>query len=143
MHFQFIVAPPTPALTPPTVPATETSAELLQQLLEVQREHLSLMKTRSTPESDAAASRWQTYFTRWQSEFPNLSASLREVLPSVERAFLRLMEEMVHFLKDDQMGNLENDFSFNEFLDRFAMRASQVGTILNLLGQMTGACRDE
>ena len=53
------------------------------------------------------------------------------------------MDEMVHHLRDEQSNELDDDFSVNEFLDRFAIRASQIGTILNLVGQMAevGAAR--
>jgi hypothetical protein len=136
MHFQFIVAPPTPALTPPAAPTTEATAELLRQILDIQREQLTLMQTASASGSDNNLARWRNFFGRWQEEFPGLPVSLREILPTIERAYLRLMDEMVHHLKDEQNNGLDDDFSLSEFLDRYAIRASQIGTILNLVGQM-------
>jgi hypothetical protein len=136
MHFQFIVAPPTPALTPPAAPTTEATAELLRQLLDVQREQLTLMQTASVSGGDSNQARWRNFFDRWHEEFPNLPASFREVLPTIERAYIRLMDEMVHHLQDEQSNSLDDDFSLSDFLDRYAIRASQIGTILNLVGQM-------
>src|SRR5262249_55147680 len=139
MHFQFIVAPPTPGLTPPASPATELPAELLRQILEIQREQLGLMQAAKPPETDGNVARWRNFFDRWHEEFPQLPAQMHEALPLVERAFLRLMDEMVRSLKDEESGGIDCDFALAEFLDRFAMRTSQIGAILNLLGQMAEA----
>jgi len=143
MHFQFIVAPPTPALLPPASPSSEMPTELLTQLIDIQREQLSLMQAQAVAGSDNAQVRWRNFFERWQGEFPEMSESVREVLPTVERAYLRLMTDMVHQLKEDDGNALDDDFSVGEFLDRYAMRASQIGTILNLLGQMAEAGRGD
>ena len=143
MHFQFIVAPPTPSLTPPAPPASDTPAELLSQLLDVQREQLGLMRTTAAAGGDGNQARWRSFFERWHEEFPELPAAFREVLPTVERAFLRLMNEMAHHLKDEEGNGLDDDFSLGEFLDRYAIRANQLGTILNMLGQMAEAVRAE
>lgn len=142
MHFQFIVAPPTPSLTPPAPPTTENAPELLRQLLEVQREQLGLMQA-TAAQSEGNAARWRAFFARWQDEFPNVAPSLREVLPAVERAYLRLMDEMIRHLKDEDSGGIDDEFSLGEFLDRYAIRASQIGTILNMLGQMADSVREE
>jgi hypothetical protein len=138
MHFQFIVAPPTPALAPPAAPTTDTPTELLTQLLEVQREQLAVMRATAASQNDGNAARWRSFFDRWHEEFPELPGGFRDVLPAVERAYLHLMNEMVHHLKDDGH-SLDDDFSLSEFLDRFAIRATQIGAILNLLGQMAEA----
>jgi hypothetical protein len=143
MHFQFIVAPPTPALTPPAPPAAETSADLLRQLLDVQREQLGVITTAAASQNEGNAARWRNFFSRWHEDYPHLPSSLSEALPSVERAFLRLMDEMARYLKDEETAGLDDDFTLGEFLDRFAIRAGQIGSILNLLGQMTEACRGE
>ncbi len=140
MHFQFIVAPPTPALLPPAPPAADATAELLAQLLDVQREQLGLMQAQAAASGGYNHSaRWSAFFERWREEFPDLPQAFREVLPKVERAYLTLMSDLVHHLKDEDARGLEDEFSLGEFLDRYAIRASQVGTILNMLGQMADA----
>lgn len=143
MHFQFIVAPPTPALTPPASPAADSPAELLRQLLDVQREQLNLMQASNAVNGDNATARWRSFFDRWHEEFPNLPADYRGVLPTVERAFLRLMSELVEHLKSEESNGLEDEFSLGEFLDRYAIRANQIGSVLNLLGQMAEAGRSD
>ena len=143
MHFQFIVAPPTPSLNPPPVPTTEATPELLRQILDVQREQLGLMQAAAAREGDSHIARWRNFFDRWHEDFPHLPMQLRESLPTVERAFLRLLQEMAHHLKEENSGGLDDDFSLGEFLDRYGMRVGQIGTILNLMGQMAEAARSE
>ena len=142
MHFQFVVAPPTPALTPPSLPAAhDSTTDLLRQLLEVQREQVGLL--RSSLEAQHSGTRWHAFLARWEDEFPHLPTACRDVLPTIERAFLRLIEELSHNLRDEDSDGLESDFSVSEFLDRYAMRISQMGTILNLLGPLAEAARTE
>ena len=143
MHFQFIIAPPTPALTPPPVPTIEATPEMLRQLLDVQREQLRLMQASAAREGDGHAARWRNFFDRWHEDFPHLPVRLRETLPTVERAFLRLLDEMVHHLKAEDTGDIDDSFSLGEFLDRYGTRVGQIGTILNLMGQMAEAVRTE
>lgn len=140
MHFQFIVAPPTPALIPPSGPPSESSSELLRELLEVQREQLSVMRTAHTESGNHA--RWKNFFSRWEDEFGHLPGALKSTLGKVEHAYLRLMEDVTQQLSDED-GGIVDDFTLNEFLDRYAMRAAQLGALLNLLGQMVEAVRTE
>ena len=140
MHFQFIVAPPTPAMMPPSSPSGDSSSEILRQLLEVQREQLNLM--RSVHSESANQARWKNFFCRWQEEFGHLPDALREALPKVEYAFLRLIDDATGQLRGED-GDIGDDFALNEFLDRYAIRASQLGSLLNMLGQMVEAARTE
>ena len=140
MHFQFIVAPPTPALTPPSSPPADASSELLRELLDVQREQLGLMRAVHSENGNLA--RWKSFFSRWQEEFGHLPDALREVLPKVEHAYLRLMDDATQHLRDEDSG-IGDDFSLSEFLDRYAMRAAQLGSLLNMLGQMVEAARTD
>lgn len=141
MHFQFIVAPPTPALTPPTAPPADSSAELLRQLLDIQREQLGLMRAVHSENGNMA--RWKNFFARWQDEFGHLPDALREALPKVEHAYLRLVDEATQFLRDEESSGIGDDFSLSEFLDRYAMKAAQLGSLLNMLGQLVEAARTE
>ncbi len=140
MHFQFIVAPPTPALTPPAGLPTDSSSELLRELLSVQREQLGLMRAVHSDGGNLA--RWKSFFSRWQEEFGHLPEAIRESLPKIEHAYLRLMDEATQHLRDED-GGIGDDFSLSEFLDRYAIRAAQLGSLLNMLGQMVEAARTE
>ena len=142
MHFQFIVAPPTPALSPPAPPTAESQTELLKAMLDLQRQQLEVMRAAANNEAGAAA-RWRNFFSRWKDEFGHLPDDLRQALPKIERAFLTLVDNLVAHLRDEEGGDVDDDYSLGEFLDRYAMRAAQLGSVLNLLGQMAEATRAE
>src|SRR5262249_51455650 len=91
MHLQFDVAslnanPHEPAR--PSSPGAE-AIDLLRQILEVQREHLTYLKA-----THDAGSRWRAFLARWREDFPDLHASCREAIPVLERAYGALMAEL-------------------------------------------------
>ena len=142
MHFQFVVAPPTPSLTPPAVQTpVEPTQDLLRQLLEVQKEQVALLKAGLEANNNVA--RWQAFLARWDHEFPDLAHACEATLPLIERALLRLIEEMAHRLQDEEAAGLDLDYALGDFLDRYAMRISQLGTVLHLMGPLAEAGKKE
>ena len=61
----------------------------------------------------------------------------------MERAFLRLIDELSQGLREEGSAGLDNEFTVGEFLDRYAIRLTQMGTILNLLGPLADSSRKE
>jgi len=140
MNFQFdvstFVAPVTQTEAP--VPATpETTADLLRQLLDVQRQQLTLAQQAAAAHD--VGSRWRAFLARWREDFPDLSEYCREVLPHLERAYGMLIADLVDQLRQNGSGAIDNDFSLQEFLDRYGMRLAQLGTILTLVGPIAEA----
>jgi hypothetical protein len=139
MHFQFEVSPfvtsPTPAAEPPAPPPSET-ADLLRQILEVQREQLTYLRA-SAAAHDMAA-RWRAFLQRWQDEFPSLGENCRRAMPVLERTYGKLIADLTEQLSGDGDA-LDNDFALQEFLDRYGMRLAQLGTILNLVAPLADA----
>jgi hypothetical protein len=139
MQFQFVVTPETlPPVGPPPQTVSET-ADLLRQILEVQREQLALQKAAAVAHDQAA--RWRAFLARWQGEFPELGESCRRVLPALERSYGALLTELSEHLRRDGAETLDNEFALADFLDRYGMRLSQLGTILSLvaiLGEAAG-----
>jgi hypothetical protein len=139
MHFQFEVSPfvttPTPAAEPPAPPPSET-ADLLRQILEVQREQLAYLRA-SAAAHDMAA-RWRAFLQRWQDEFPHLGENCRRAMPVLERTYGKLISDLSEQLSCDGEA-LDNDFALQEFLDRYGMRLAQLGTILNLVAPLADA----
>jgi anti-sigma-K factor RskA len=86
-----------------------------------------------------ANARWRAFVARWQDEFPELAASCREAVPLLERTYGALIAELGEYLRQQGAGALDNDFSLQEFLDRFGMRLAQLGTILNLVAPLAEA----
>jgi hypothetical protein len=117
-------------------PATET-AELLRQILEVQKEQLALQKTAAQAHDMGA--RWRAYLSKWQQEFPELPEACRFALPILERSYGAMIAELADNLKQNGSDALESDFALGDFLDRYGMRLSQLGTILSLVAFLAEA----
>jgi len=121
--------------------AQQSSAEgavaaLLRQVFEVQKEQLAVLKAQQAAADSQA--RWRGFLARWADEFPAVGRGCREVLPLVERAYLALIQEMADKLRDDET-EIGSEFGLAEFLDRYGMRLSQLGSILSQLGPIADA----
>lgn len=145
MQFQFDISPQqaVPA-TPPQPP--EHPVDLLRQLLEVQREHLSqilqvqrehLAHARAVAGDNGA--RWRQLLARWQPALPDLYAHCKSAYPIIEKAYASLLGEMVRELAEQGDDALDNDFAIQEFLDRYALRVGQLGHLLHLVGSLADA----
>jgi|YNPBryunderm2012_1023409.scaffolds.fasta_scaffold90804_1 hypothetical protein len=114
--------------------------ELLRQILETQREQLAFMKGQAANQD--AGARWRAFLGRWDQDFPGVGQHCKEVLPIIERAYLRLIQELTERLREDADG-LDSDFALAEFLDRYGMRLGQLGGILSQLGPLADAAAGE
>jgi hypothetical protein len=139
MNTPIYVAPPTIRLpdVPPPLPSGGETSDLLRQLLDVQKEQLALAKTAAAA-SDSGA-RWKGFLAKWQGEFPDVGQAVRQVLPAVERVYLRMIQELADRLRGDDADDLDNEFALAEFLDRYGMRLSQLGTIMGQLAPIADA----
>ena len=125
-----------PAEPPPAPPAPAAEvADLLRQILEVQREQLAYQRAAAAAHDMTA--RWRAFLSRWQNDFPDLSDGCRRAMPLLERCYGQLISDLTDKLSDDDA--LDNDFAVQEFLDRYGMRLAQLGTILNLVGPLADA----
>jgi len=125
---------------PPPAPAADTQAGLLRELIDVQKEQLAYQ--RAAHEAQHTSARWQAFLTRWADEFPGVGEGCQKAFPVIERAFLRLLEEMSARLTGEDADDVEDEFALGEFLDRYGMRLSQLGNILNVLGPLADAARN-
>jgi hypothetical protein len=138
MNFQFELSPFVTAPQPAEPePAASETIDLLRQILEVQREQLTQMRTSAAAHD--MASRWRAFLTRWQEEFPELGENCRKSLPVLEHTYARLIADLTEQLSSGNDDPLDNDFSLQEFLDRYGMRLAQLGTILNLVAPLAEA----
>jgi hypothetical protein len=135
MNFQFDVTAPAGAPKPP--PPAGEPVELLRQLVEVQRQQLAYLQAISAAHD--AGARWRAYVNRWREDFPDLPGACREAVPVLERTYGKLMAELTEHLRDQGGDALDNDFTLQEFLDRYGMRLAQLGTILNLVAPLAEA----
>ena len=60
-------------------------------------------------------------------------------MPVLERSYGKLMAELTDHLRDNGPDPLDNDFALQEFLDRYGMRLTQLGMILNLVAPLADA----
>jgi phytoene dehydrogenase-like protein len=137
MHFQFDMSPFSyPAADPPPAAAGDNH-ELLRQMLDIQREQLGQLRNLSSAHD--GLSRWRAFMTRWGNDFPDLPDNCRQALAVLERTYGKLMAELAENLSQGGAEALDNDFALQEFLDRYGMRLTQLGTILNLVGPLAEA----
>jgi hypothetical protein len=137
MQSQFVVTPFTaPAAPPPAEPASGL-ADLLRQILEVQREQLAQMQ--AAAQAHDASARWRALLNRWRQDFPDLPGACREALPVLERAYGGIISALTEELRQNGADALESDFALQDFLDRYGMRLGQMGNILNLVGPLAEA----
>ncbi|QVL32229.1 hypothetical protein KIH39_25910 [Telmatocola sphagniphila] len=142
MHFQIEVAPPSGSIVPATALQPDVSTELLKQVVELQKQQIMILRAMYAQHD--GNTRWKKLLERWEGEFPLVAGACRESVPMIERAYLKLIQELTDKLHDDD-GNpvLDDDFSLAEFLDRYAIRISQLGTMLNLIGPLADAAKKE
>lgn len=137
MHFQFDMAATSFPPVEPHPTSESPSEDLLRQLLEVQREQLACLRTFLTAHDGVA--RWRAFLARWRDDFSDLPATCRQALPILERAYGKLIAELTENLCLNGSDALDNDFTLQDFLDRYGMRLSQLGTILNLVAPFAEA----
>ena len=118
------------------VSSENNAAAAARQLIELQKEQLAVLKAQQA--ANDSASRWRAFLARWAEEFPNVGQSTRAVLPLIERAYLAMIQELADKLRDEE-AELGNEFGLGEFLDRYGVRLSQLGSILSQLGPIADA----
>jgi hypothetical protein len=146
MNFQFDIVSQTP--TAPSAPPqpTEVNADLLRQILDLQRDQLGqilqvsrdhLALARSMAQDNNA--RWRTLLARWQHDLPNLMDHCKKAYPALERAYVHMIAAMVEEVCDKEEGELDNEFTVQDFLDRYGMRLGQLGHMVHVIGSLAEA----
>jgi hypothetical protein len=135
MHFQFEVSSPIAAsgATAGATPAG-SSTDLLQLMLDVQREQVQLL--RQLAAAHDSAGRWKSFVSRWRDDYGELPAACKQVFPHLERAYIALIADLTESLRQQDERPLDNEFALSEFLDRYGMRLSQLAGLLSLVGPL-------
>ncbi len=138
MYYQFDVslAASPPAAEPAMTSETEM-ADLLRQLIDIQREQLTHLQAFSAAHD--TSSRWRAFLARWRDDFSDLPEACRQSVPILERTYGKLIAELTEHLCENGNDALDSDFALQDFLDRFGMRLAQLGTILNLVAPLADA----
>lgn len=136
MQFQF-------DMSGSNMPAPQTPVDaaglagILQQMLEVQKQQLAHLQTLVSAHDGAA--RWRAFLARWRQDFPELADACRQAIPTLERTYSKLISELTDQLGPNGGDTLESDFVLQEFLDRYGMRLTQLGTLLNMVAPLADA----
>ncbi|CAN5396877.1 hypothetical protein BH11PLA2_BH11PLA2_18390 [soil metagenome] len=124
-----------PGFRLPDVPSASQqsieTADLLRQMLDVQREQLAHAR-QATANADALG-RWRRFLDRWKDEFPDIAVTCKQVLPAMERVYLKMIGELADRLNSDEVDDFDSEFVLGEFLDKYGQRLNQLGTIIGQL----------
>lgn len=138
MNPPLYVIPQVPTAMPePPQPGVGEVADLLRQLLDVQREQLAMVRAQQAAQD--AIARWRAFLGKWAGEFPDIGGACRQAVPAIERAFLTMIRELTDRLRADDADDLGDEFVLNEFLDRYGIRLVQLGNILSQIGPLAEA----
>jgi hypothetical protein len=149
MQFQFDVASgSTNVVRPPTPQSVlEVMQQLLDlqrdqfnqinQMLEIQREHLN--HVRNVAQENMG--RWRNLLARWKDDQPEFAEHCKTAYPLIERAYVLLLTGMVRDVAELGEDALDNDFSLQEFLDRYGMKVGQLSHILSIVGPLSEAAQ--
>ena len=111
-------------------------ADLLRQLLDVQREQVGLLKAQLSASDNLA--RWRAFLSRWSNEFPDVGGGCKQILPALERTYMTVLQEVTERVKE--IGDdLEDEFVLGEFLDRYGIRVTQLGNIISSISPIADA----
>ncbi len=116
----------------PTYAPAPPGADLLRELIEVQREQLTVLRAQQAATDDRA--RWRGMHARHADDFPELPGECRTVLPLVEKAYLSAVGELTAELSDPDADMTE--FRVTELLDRHVPRLGQLWSVLTQVSQL-------
>jgi hypothetical protein len=153
MQFQFDTATTTPPPPAAPQPPGDVTVELLRQLVETQRDSAAQQRevlaqilavqqeqlNQARAAAQDAQARWRNLLARWQGQHPDFSNHCRTAYPLLEKAYVSLLVGMAEELSQQGDDALENDFSVQEFLDRYGMRIGQLSHLLSVLGPLAEA----
>jgi hypothetical protein len=117
-------------------PPPSELADLLRQLVAIQQEQVTLLKTQQANQDGGA--RWRSFLGRWEADFPGIGAACKQAIPALERAYLTLVRDVTERIADDPDA-LTDEFLLAEFLDRYGMRLSQMGNLMSQIAPLADA----
>lgn len=139
---QFDVNSFSSAQPPQPRPATpQLVTDLLQQILEVQRQQLA--HSQAVAAAQDGNGRWKALLGRMCEQFPHLPENCKTIMPVLERAYGSMIVSMVDEVSLQEPDALDNEFAVQDFLDRYGMRLGQLGGILNLVAPLAEAAPAE
>jgi hypothetical protein len=128
-----LVTPPLVRLPDPQpIPPNELT-ELVRQMVDLQRQQLEL--TRNQLANQDERNRVRQFHKRHEADYPELPNVCKQALPTVEKAYLGMLNDAVAALNDEEADTLGSNFGVSEFLDNYGVRLIQLGNLMGLVGQ--------
>ncbi len=117
----------------------ETAAQLLLELLRLQREQLELTRelVRLSREVHEIRARQQAELLAWQQEHEGVVERCREVVSTLTQMHAGLIGDMADYINEHAETLLESDFSISEFVDKFGPRLHHLSTVLAVFKQLS------
>jgi hypothetical protein len=129
----YVTPTPLPGGMPPS---NAEMADLLRQLLDVQREQVAILRAQQAANDNL--SRWRAFLHRWAKEFPDVGGGCKQILPALERTYITVLQEVTERVRE--IGDdLEDEFVLGEFLDRYGIRVTQLGNIISSISPIADA----
>ena len=117
-------------------PSNAEMADLLRQMLDLQREQVGLLRAQLAASDNL--SRWRAFLSRWAEEFPEVGGGCKQILPALERTYMTVLQEVTERIRD--IGDdLEDEFVLGEFLDKYGIRVSQLGNMISSISPIADA----
>jgi hypothetical protein len=132
------VLPDVPAPVAQEQPNTqEETNSLLLRLIELQTEanEMARQSNEVIPEKPYA----QYLLDEHGSEYRHLVRASRNVLPHIERVYLKTLDEFLEKLNPADEDLFENEYAIMEMIERYSCRLSQTSQMLTYLAQMASA----
>ncbi len=117
-------------------PTSEELADLLRQMLDVQREQVAILRAQQAASDNL--SRWRAFLNRWATEFPEVGGECKQAMPALERAYLLLIQDVLGRLREVE-DDLGDEFVLSEFLDRYGTKLTQLGNMISNLSPIADA----
>jgi len=138
---QMQVAPASMVTFGPAGPiaTNETIAQLLLELLRLQREQLELTREllRLSREAHEIRARQHAELLAWQQEHEGVVERCRDVVSTLTQIHAGLIGDMADYINEHAEELLESDFSISEFVDKFGPRLHHLSAMLAIFKQLS------
>src|SRR5258708_7887293 len=91
----YVTPTPLPGGLPPS---NAEMADLLRQLIDVQREQVAILRAQQAANDNL--SRWRAFLNRWVGEFPEVGGGCKQILPALERTYLNVLQELTERVRE-------------------------------------------
>lgn len=111
---------------------TSQNNQLQQQIVDLQRQQLELVRENTQIARDQRA-RQIADLERWQQGHAKVLDHCKDTLGRLEQVHAALMGEMADYVEEHHDNLVDGDFALSDFVDRFGPRLAHLNTMLAVL----------